>query len=81
LGIAFGPFIASLLVLANPAIGWRIAFLIGATLAFIVLVIRSHATETVRMLALKGKFNEAEKVVAQMEEAAVQKDWKAIASL
>lgn len=57
----------------NPAIGWRVIFLIGATLAFIVLIVRSHASETVRMLALKGKINEAERVVAQMEEVAVQK--------
>ena len=72
-GLGLGPFLASVIDLFNPAIGWRVIFLIGAALAFIVLVIRSHATETVRMLALKGKVDEAERVVAQMEEVAVQK--------
>lgn len=64
----------------NPAIGWRVIFLIGATLAFIVLVVRSHASETVRMLALKGKINGAERVVAQMEEVAIQKTGKPLPS-
>ena len=72
-GLGLGPFLASVIDLLNPAIGWRVIFLIGATLAFIVLIVRSHASETVRMLALKGKINEAESIVAQMEEVAVQK--------
>lgn len=72
-GLGLGPFLASIIDLLNPAIGWRVIFLIGATLAFIVLIIRSHASETVRMLALKGRINEAEKIVAEMEEKAVQK--------
>ncbi|BAB67564.1 MFS transporter [Sulfurisphaera tokodaii] len=72
-GLGLGPFLASVIDLLNPAIGWRVIFLIGATLAFIVLVIRSHASETVRILALKGKLDEAEKIVAEMEEKAIQK--------
>nr|WP_306305642.1 MFS transporter [Metallosphaera hakonensis] len=72
-GLGLGPFLASEIVLANPAIGWRVVFAVGATLAFIVLVIRSHASETVRMLALKGHIQEAEKVVTNMEEEAKRK--------
>ncbi|MEM3947561.1 MAG: MFS transporter [Metallosphaera sp.] len=72
-GLGLGPFLASQIVLANPAIGWRIVFAVGATLAFIVLVIRSHASETVRMLGLKGKINEAENLVQEMERKALEK--------
>jgi MFS family permease len=72
-GLGLGPFLASEIVLSNPVIGWRIVFAIGATLAFIVLVIRSHATETVRMLSIKGHVDEAEKVVRHMEEEAKRK--------
>jgi len=69
-GLGLGPFLASIIDILNPAIGWRVIFLIGATLAFIVLVIRSHADETVRMLALKGKIDQAEALVRKMEEEA-----------
>jgi MFS family permease len=72
-GLGLGPFLASVIDLLNPAIGWRVIFLIGATLAFIVLIIRSHADETVRMLALKGKLKEAEDIVARMEQKAKEK--------
>jgi MFS family permease len=69
-GLGLGPFLASVIDLLNPAIGWRVIFLVGATLAFIVLIIRSHADETVRMLALKGRLDEAERIVRKMEEDA-----------
>jgi len=72
-GLGLGPFLASVIDLLNPAIGWRVIFLIGATLAFIVLIIRSHADETVRMLALKGKLKEAEDIVTRMEQKAKEK--------
>ncbi|EZQ01962.1 sugar transporter [Candidatus Acidianus copahuensis] len=72
-GLGLGPFMASYIDVANPAIGWRIIFAIGAALAFIVLVIRGHASETVRMLALKGKIAEAEQVVKDMEDKVKQK--------
>ncbi len=72
-GLGLGPFLASVIVLANPAIGWRIVFAVGATLAFIVLVIRSHASETVRMLALTGKVQEAENLVKDMEKKAMER--------
>ncbi|WP_281359991.1 MFS transporter [Metallosphaera tengchongensis] len=71
--MGLGPFLASEIVLINPAIGWRVVFGIGATLAFIVLVIRSHASETVRMLGLKGHVDQAEKVVKEMEEKAMKR--------
>ncbi len=72
-GLGLGPFMASYIDVANPAIGWRVIFLIGASLAFIVMAIRGHASETVRMLAIKGKIEEAEKVVKDMEEKAMKK--------
>lgn len=72
-GLGLGPFMASYIDVANPEIGWRVIFLVGATLAFIVFAIRGHASETVRMLVLKGKIDEAEKVVKDMEEKAMKK--------
>jgi MFS family permease len=72
-GLGLGPFMASYIDVANPAIGWRIIFILGATLAFITLAIRGHASETVRMLALQGKVQEAERVVSEMEKKAMEK--------
>jgi len=72
-GLGLGPFMASYIDVANPAIGWRIIFMLGATLAFITLAIRGHASETVRMLALQGKVQEAERVVSEMEKKAMEK--------
>jgi len=74
-GLGLGPFMASYIDVANPAIGWRIIFMLGATLAFITLAIRGHASETVRMLALQGKVQEAERVVSEMEKKAMEKTW------
>lgn len=72
-GLGLGPFLASQIVLANPSIGWRIVFALSAALAFIVLIIRAEAYETVRFLALKGKFDEAEKAVRDMEQRAMKR--------
>ncbi|MCY0849816.1 MFS transporter [Sulfuracidifex metallicus] len=72
-GLGLGPFMASYIDVANPAIGWRIIFILGATLALITLAIRGHASETVRMLALQGKVQEAERVVSEMEKKAIEK--------
>ncbi len=72
-GLGLGPFMASYIDVADPSVGWRVIFGVGATLALITLAIRGHASETVRMLALQGKTKEAESVVTEMEKKAMEK--------
>ena len=72
-GLGLGPFLAAEIVLLIPVIGWRIIFIIGGTLAAIVLVIRADAHETVRFLALKGKFEKLESIISEMENIAMKR--------
>ncbi len=71
LGAAVGA-IAALVVL-NPAVmpaeyGWRFAFIIGGVLGFIVLLLRRFLPESPRWLMTHGYPEEAERVVAQIEQ-------------
>jgi MFS family permease len=71
LGAAVGA-IAALVVL-NPAVmpaeyGWRFAFIIGGMLGFIVLLLRRFLPESPRWLMTHGYPEEAERVVAQIEQ-------------
>ena len=50
------------------SIGWRVAFLIGAILAVFVWVIRRSIPESPRWLLSKGRYNEAEGIVRQIED-------------
>jgi MFS transporter, putative metabolite:H+ symporter len=72
LGSGIGPFIAALLV-TSFASGWRYAFFLGGLLAIFALLIRAFAPETVRYLANKGKFEDAEKQVSLMESTAMRR--------
>jgi len=61
------------LVLLDPAVldpefGWRAAFLIGALLAFIVVFMRLWIPESPRWLITHGRADEAERVVAGIEQ-------------
>ena len=51
----------------DPRLGWRLAFLIGATLGLIILLLRGWIPESPRWLMLHGQPGEAEEVVAQIE--------------
>jgi MFS family permease len=51
----------------DPAIGWRSAFLIGAVLGTVVLLMRRWIPESPRWLMLHGFEREAEKIVASIE--------------
>ncbi|ADN51084.1 MFS transporter [Vulcanisaeta distributa] len=50
------------------SIGWRVAFLVGAILAVFVWVIRRSIPESPRWLLSKGRYNEAEGIVRQVED-------------
>lgn len=73
LGAALGA--AASIVLLDPAVidlrlGWRLAFLIGATLGLSILLIRRWIPESPRWLMLHGRVREAEEIVAQIEREA-----------
>jgi len=60
------------IVLLNPAYmnveyGWRLAFLIGATLGLFILLLRASIPESPRWLVIHGKEKEAEKVTSGIE--------------
>ena len=50
-----------------PAFGWKSAFIIGALPAFYVFLIRLHMPESVRYLVSKGRVDEAEKIIDELE--------------
>ena len=51
----------------DPAIGWRLAFLIGAALGLVIFVMRLWIPESPRWLMTHGQGQRAEAVVAQIE--------------
>jgi MFS family permease len=51
----------------NPAIGWRLAFLIGAIIGLVILVMRFWIPESPRWLVTHGFQNEADAVVRGIE--------------
>ena len=52
----------------NPDLGWRLAFLIGAMLGFVILFMRLWIPESPRWLMIHGRVAEAEAIVAGIEE-------------
>jgi MFS family permease len=51
-----------------PEIGWRAAFVIGGVLGFVVLFLRRFLPESPRWLMTHGQPEEAERVVAEIEQ-------------
>jgi putative MFS transporter len=71
---AAGYLIATLLaVLLVVRFGWQLMFIIGALPAFVAAVMRRMLPESPRWLASKGRNQEADKIVSQMESEAQTK--------
>src|SRR5579864_7652931 len=51
----------------NPALGWRLAFLIGATIGLVIVVMRFWIPESPRWLVTHGRAEEARRVIAGIE--------------
>jgi MFS family permease len=79
LGAVFGS-LASMFLLASHKvpqnIGWRIAFGIGALLGGGVLLLRLRVPESPRWLMLRGREDEADKVVSEVEQRVSQQKGK-----
>jgi MFS family permease len=56
----------------DQALGWRLAFIIGGTLALIVVFIRRYIPESPRWLITHGRPEEAERVVREIEARAAR---------
>ena len=54
-------------MLVNPAIGWRLAFLIGATIGLVILLMRFWIPESPRWLITHGLPQQADQVVRGIE--------------
>jgi MFS family permease len=71
-GGAFIATVLTLLVVNHLPVGysWRVAFLAGPALAFVILFVRKNLPESPRWLLMKGREEEAERAVAEIEQHA-----------
>lgn len=77
-GLATTPFIAIAFLHMGP-LGWRFVFGIGALVAVVGIFMRDRwLPESPRWLALHGQWNEAEKLVSEMEHTAQMRTGQAL---
>ena len=69
--------VASMMLLRGtwmaPSVGWRVAFGVGAALGLGVLVLRLGVPESPRWLMLRGKEEDANRIVAEIEKKVSEK--------
>ena len=73
IGAAIGALLSLVLLDARvlgPQLGWRAGFLLGAVLAAAILLVRRNVPESPRWLLAHGRAEEAERIVAQVENEA-----------
>jgi MFS family permease len=73
LGAIIGTF-ATFLILSSfrTSLGWRIAFLVGPALAFVIIFVRRNLPESPRWLITHGRVREAEQAIRRIEEEALR---------
>jgi MFS family permease len=77
LGAALGAAASSLLLdprIVGHRLGWRLAFGMGAILGSSILIIRRLLPESPRWLLVHGRYDEAEKVVREIEATVMRQD-------
>ncbi|MER8185226.1 MFS transporter [Kitasatospora sp. NPDC094015] len=70
LGAALGAFASIALLntdLFATDVGWRLAFAIGVVLGLVILLVRRHVPESPRWLFSRGRAQEADELVAEVE--------------
>ena len=78
LGAAIGAILSLVLLDARTLgpQGWRVGFLLGAVLAAAVLLVRRHVPESPRWLMAHGRGEEAERIVASIEQGVGMPPWQ-----
>ena len=67
--------------LVDPALGWRLAFGLGAVLAIGVFLVRRYVPESPRWLFIHGREEQGEKVVRDIEQTVVDETGKDLPSV